>query len=325
MKWPRDLRKSKHYFCSRKCHYTWKRKQHFKPHNFKANYVTCEYCGKIFPRAPANVKNHIFCSTECYLNYSRETLVCPACGKTFARRKSRIKYDMTFCSVECSRIWHRGKNSSSYVREQRECLVCGGKFEVKPSSRKKFCSHTCFYQWLRETRNGEANPYWKPKIIKKCAICGKPFETYPSNPNRKFCSDACFRKWLKIHGISDDNRKKMLKALLKRPTKPEKKLMKIIEDYNLPFKYVGNGALIIGGLNPDFISRDGKEIIEVFGTYWHNPEICKGTMREDVRKAVFLQLGYKILILWEHELNANDEPKIVNKILRMSNSRKLKG
>jgi len=312
LRWPKDLRKSKHHFCSRQCHYIWKRKQHFTPHNFKANYVKCEFCGKIFARAPANVKSHVFCSKECFLKSAMQELVCPTCGKTFTKRKSRIKYTMTFCSVECSRIWHRGKNSPSYAREKRECPICKTKFEVVPSRKKKFCSVECFYQWMSRTRQGEDNPYWKPKLEKTCEICGKKFKTYPSNLDRKFCSQECRRVWIKRRGITPDNRAKMLKALLKRPTKPEQKVMEVVEEYSFPFEYVGDGSFILGGLNPDFVNKHDKQLIEVFGDYWHNPEICPRTSLGRVRKAIFASLGYTTLIIWEHEVD--DEEYVVSSI-----------
>lgn len=102
--------------------------------------------------------------------------------------------------------------------------------------------------------------------------------------------------WLK----NPEFMKKRLQGLLKRPTSPERMLLKIIEENNLSYKYVGNGNFIIQGFNPDFINCNGqKKIIEVYGDYWHNKEERK--IRDKFRLETFAKYGYKTLIIWEHE------------------------
>ncbi len=47
-------------------------------------------------------------------------------------------------------------------------------------------------------------------------------------------------------------------------------MISVIEKFDLPYKYVGDGELEISGLFPDFVHERGeKKIIEVFGRYWH--------------------------------------------------------
>ena len=66
------------------------------------------------------------------------------------------------------------------------------------------------------------------------------------------------------------------------------------------FKYVGDGKLILNGLNPDFVDTKNKIIIEHYGTYWHKrPEIVK---RDKKRIKTYTSYGYKTLVIWEHEL-----------------------
>ena len=58
--------------------------------------------------------------------------------------------------------------------------------------------------------------------------------------------------------------KAVLKGLLKRPTKLEQKYSEFYDKYDLPFKYCGNGSLLIGYKNPDFVESNGKKVcIEV--------------------------------------------------------------
>lgn len=111
---------------------------------------------------------------------------------------------------------------------------------------------------------------------------------------------------------------KIRKALWKKPTQPEQKVIEIIQLHGFPFHYVGDGEAIIGGLNPDFIHNNGeKKIIEVFGRVFHDPEITfKGKIpwhqQYFGRMACYAQFGYDCLILWDDELG--DEVNIVEKI-----------
>ncbi len=111
---------------------------------------------------------------------------------------------------------------------------------------------------------------------------------------------------------------KHLKRIRKnvRPNKPEKKMLQIIKENNLPFNYVGNGNIWFKGknhsFNPDFLSKNPKHIIEVFGDYWHNLPNAKKRDRE--RLKTYKQYGYKTLVIWEHELK--NKNNVLNKIGR---------
>lgn len=108
--------------------------------------------------------------------------------------------------------------------------------------------------------------------------------------------------------------KNALKSLFKRPTNIESHMIDIIERENLPFRYVGNGSVIIGSLNPDFIgTTNHTKIIEVFGDYWHKERVRNLNDTEIGRIATFNSLGYDCLVIWQHELN--DEGYVINKIM----------
>lgn len=105
----------------------------------------------------------------------------------------------------------------------------------------------------------------------------------------------------------------------KKPTKPERKLGNIIKKNKFPFRYVGDGSVCIGSLNPDFIETNGrKKVIEVFGKAFHNPETSFVSVHdcqtEEGRKAAFAKRGFDCLIIWDDELN--DEEEIVKGINR---------
>lgn len=106
---------------------------------------------------------------------------------------------------------------------------------------------------------------------------------------------------------------RLLKQVIKgvKPTKLEQRLMQLIKDYNLPFKYVGDGKVWIAGKCPDFININGKkQFIEVFGIYWHDIF--------DVARRIehFRQYGFDTLVIWEDELS--NIPKVAKRIKRFT-------
>jgi len=104
-----------------------------------------------------------------------------------------------------------------------------------------------------------------------------------------------------------------LKGLRNKPTKPEMKIINLTEKFNLPFKYVGNGKVIIDGKNPDFIHSDGlKQIIEIFGDYWHKKKDIPYHQTEEGTNEFYSKRGFKCLILWSSELQ--NEEIILQKI-----------
>jgi len=101
-----------------------------------------------------------------------------------------------------------------------------------------------------------------------------------------------------------------------KPTKPERDFLALVEKFNLPYKYVGNGEKWIAGKNPDFINiNHEKKAIEIFGSYWHNPKVnpnvpYKYTEEERVRR--FGKNGWKCLVIWDYELE--DEKLALQKV-----------
>ncbi len=88
-----------------------------------------------------------------------------------------------------------------------------------------------------------------------------------------------------------------LKGLLVRPTSFEQQIIDLCKKNSLPYKYVGDGEVIIGYKNPDFIcATDEKKIIETYFTKWHILDY------EKQRTNHFLKYGYKVLFLNENDL-----------------------
>lgn len=110
-------------------------------------------------------------------------------------------------------------------------------------------------------------------------------------------------------------------GLARRPTKPEKALMEIIERHKLPFTYNGNTAgLMVGSRIPDFVRIDGrKQIVEVFGRAFHDPNYSwlpwpiskdrtiQGTLEH------YRNYDYECLIFWEDEISEEYCLAVLNK------------
>jgi len=113
--------------------------------------------------------------------------------------------------------------------------------------------------------------------------------------------------------------KKMLIALNKKPTKLELQLKAILDNYFPHFQYNGDGLLgiTLGGYVPDFVNVNGKkEVIEVFGNYFHSPKVLRHRWQgsELGRIMIYNSLGYRCLIIWESDLREKSEAEIVDLI-----------
>lgn len=127
-------------------------------------------------------------------------------------------------------------------------------------------------------------------------------------------AEASKRKWQEPEFIS-----RIIGAWHRRPTKPEL-ILKGVLDRNLPqFQYNGDLRLgiIVGGLIPDFPNVNGKkEIIELYGDYWHSTKVIGDNWRRSElgRIMTYNSLGWECLILWEHEVKGLTEGQLIHKV-----------
>ncbi len=79
------------------------------------------------------------------------------------------------------------------------------------------------------------------------------------------------------------------------------------------FIYVGDNPVLYYTFKkyPDFVDFNNKKIIELFGDYWHSEKKTghNKETEEKLKKDYFKTLGYKTLIIWEHELKDSNEIK----------------
>jgi hypothetical protein len=98
-------------------------------------------------------------------------------------------------------------------------------------------------------------------------------------------------KWIKKHPEwREQARQHCIKMLKKgyRPSKFEKRIMDIIKQNSLPYRYIGDFQLIIGGKCPDFINTNGQKIlIETYDNYWKKQDYISKRRRH------FAKFGFK--------------------------------
>ena len=210
--------------------------------------------------------------------------------------------------------------------------------EEKLSSEKIAKKLGCYTDYILQTlrkNNIKIRPLKRLKLPKEEII--KDYESCSIRElEKKYnCSDNSINRLFKKNGIKIKNnseikrilfrlnkieksitreevRRKAIQSLCKKPNKLESSIIKIIQKLNLPYTYNGSKAdLIVGGKIPDFYNNNSeKKIIEVFGDYWHNPfkkiglewkRTEQGTMEH------YAKYHYSCCILWENEINKNQE------------------
>lgn len=80
---------------------------------------------------------------------------------------------------------------------------------------------------------------------------------------------------------------------------PERQFQALCQRNGWPFRYTGDGSLVIGRYNPDFHAPGC--LVEVFGRYWHTEADIQP------RQQAYTQAGYRVLFLWEGELDDTKE------------------
>jgi G:T-mismatch repair DNA endonuclease (very short patch repair protein) len=228
-----------------------------------------------------------------------------------------------FCSKKCFGKWQsknkRGKNSSRYIdgRTNKEYFCkCGRKINVHTALYGSGeCIH-CFNKYRIFT----TKTLQKMKKSHMGLFKGEKhplFGTHPSKNTRKKLSKASLEYWQ-----NKEYREKTIQAsMLGRslaPNVPEKELNKLLGN---DYKFVGDGKVILGGFNPDFINCNGqKKIVELYGCYWHKCKTCgfgNGKRPIDAgRLKEYKKLGYSTLIVWEHELK--DIDKLTNRLMEFN-------
>ena len=123
------------------------------------------------------------------------------------------------------------------------------------------------------------------EVNKKKGLSGNKNPNYGnSEPMKKLWQDPEYR---------EKTIKAQLQGLFKRPTSLEKEFIDFIEKYSLPFNYCGNGSLLIGFKNPDFVEDNGRKLcIEVANEFHHQGNYAEKRIEH------FKKYGWECLVLF---------------------------
>jgi len=270
-----------------------------KPHSGKKILVKCDECGKI-----REIRKCDYCSLCKSCAHKGDIPPIRNFPHTEETKKKMSKNHADF----------NGKNGPNWKggKIKRICEICGKEFKTELCKARdgfgRFCSQKCMGIWFSEHRCGKNNPRWRGGKIKRiCQTCGREFKVDPSVIKRgrgKYCSKKCGRK---------------KQRLPRHHTKPELIFEEICKKYTLPFKYTGDGAFWIHNINPDFVECNGKKIaVEIF-SYWHDPLRRLGNVRYSAtyegRKKTLRKYGWKLVVLWQEDLEREDaEVFVLNKL-----------
>jgi len=113
---------------------------------------------------------------------------------------------------------------------------------------------------------------------------------------KKFMDDPDYARRVAAHDI---------------PNKKEKRLLKLLDElFPNQYKFTGDFSFWVDKQNPDFVNCNGqKKVIEHFGDYYHGEEKTgkPNAIHEEERKAKYGEFGFDCLVVWEHELENEEE------------------
>lgn len=148
------------------------------------------------------------------------------------------------------------------------------------------------------------------------------------NDKQRFCSPECYHLWRssltketcgflqrasqKLTGRKQSNESisKRLRSNCKRPNNFETNALNYTNSiYDNKFKYTGNGSFIVNNRSADAYSKELNTVALFHGVYWHlkikDLEITEENKRavEKIDSLPFISAGYKVIFIWEDELN----------------------
>ncbi len=245
---------------------------------------------------------------------------CVDCGIKINRRRKRchscfckVCYEMINKCIDCKKKISGGakrckKCNYTYLRENHlgynwkggpkhiYCLKCGRKLK---GYRAKIC-RKCQLEQLRLYRKG------RPLTEKHRRNIGLP------QRGKKLSLEH--RKKLSLSHIgkkhTDEQTIKILKSVCARPNKFEVRALNYLNlIYKNKFKYTGDGSFIINHRSADAYAKELNTLALFHGVYWHlkvdGLEITEENKRsvEKVDSLPFISAGYKVIFIWEDELN----------------------
>lgn len=212
----------------------------------------------------------------------------------------------------------RKQYSREYYLKNHE--LCLNKNQVWLSKNKERHKELMRLWWIknREKRLEPNKLYMreKRKSLSKefvCQTCGKKYFAFESKLN--VCSTKC------RYG-NKEFVKKLKSSVLDKPNKWERKFFRWLnKNIKGTWEYTGDFSFWIKNKNPDFVDKNRKIAIELFGDYWHklhikNRNISK-TDYEQEYYSHYSKNDWKLFIVWFSEFKSGvaKEKLIYDKVL----------
>lgn len=267
----------------------------------------CERCGKEFIPRSSRSKVCDNCKVR----------KCEYCGKKFVVTDvgRLLRGWSKYCSCEC---YLKARWNKSH-KKVFKCKNCGKEFVDYESNKRIFCSKKCQYKWMEKFYRASEETRRKQSLARK-GKRPKNIEIIIEHSRKK--------KGKKIEEIYGEEKAKKIKKKLKkfrktqeipiRPTKPEKMFIDICNKFKLPYKYVGNGQIWLSNKNPDFIHKNKKIVVEIFGKYWHKEEEVKEY------KKYYKKFGWECVVFWDYEINFDNIEAIKEKLAEVEKNAKFR-
>jgi len=125
-----------------------------------------------------------------------------------------------------------------------------------------------------------------------------------SKESRKMQSETMIEKWK-----DPEYQQEWAEGMNSKPNEPELQLQSVL-DTHFPgeWKYVGDGQFRLGGKNPDFMNVNSKkQVIEIFGVYWHDSDYFPNRPTEEELIAHYEEYGFDCLVFWEFDVYNEEE------------------
>jgi len=243
---------------------------------------------------------------------------------TYKIRKQK-KNLLKLCKCECGQLVSNREYVKGHIipwnrlkQEIRICKECHQEFKVRINLDNKFCSLKCYHNNLKSSMLGhEVTDETRKKLSVKR---NKYFELNPDGKNKVAKGIIKFSK-------SPEGRKKSSERAIKTREENinfgncksghEELLDNMIQEL-IPntWTYTGDGNVWLTSnekhLNPDFMHKTKKKIIEYEGFYTHN--------KKDTEKRIhyYNDIGYECFDIWPKDL-FKDTDEMLNRIMEFSN------
>jgi very-short-patch-repair endonuclease len=220
-------------------------------------------------------------------------------------------------SISHKKLWKNPEYRANFIEKMKGKQIRLGSTNSKVTKKKISKSQKKIWKrkgYRQKMSLAHKNQFFSKECREKISITSK--KRWQDPKYRKKAIRSMKEIW-KDKEYKERRVKTILKASQDRPTQLEQRFDAFFKQNNLPFHYVGDGQLIIGGKNPDFVCNPSKLVIET-ASKRHKREFRGMSWQsyQRKRKAHFKKYFFDCICLWEDELKKPQ--KIMNKIFRIT-------